>query len=225
LDISRVALEINNPNLKFIVACWPNVWGSAVRDGMFQASKCYRVPGSTNRYLDLGKLEHSEAKEVYVQYKSKYGFVGSSYDELPHDLKEAIRDPLNLKLLAWICRNTEIRLPRDNIVASYLQSLVKDHLLTSSDLDVLNNKVIPYFADKNKCVRFISITHLSESDKFSLEEMRSLKRLIKYGILECKATLNTTFEDADATLEGDVTFRHDRYQNYLIGKYIREHWE
>lgn len=227
-QINRFVETVPYSWLKVVVSCRPETW-RMIRQGIPLAEhKFYKTPGAEDFGLELLSFSREEIPFVYEQYRQQHE-IQTEYSTLPIDIREFLRDPLSMKLVAETYQKQVIpkQLSQRAIYEKYIQYLLKSNRLERTDILFLEQEILPLMINKERLGNAIPGHSI---DVAQTKDGRSLFELIhNEEILQSKRQVNQSYTNlADALIlmeqETDtdyvLTFQYERIFEYFGGKQL-----
>jgi hypothetical protein len=227
------------PWLKVVITsrpeAWRNIkWGLTLAEGRY-----YREAGDAELSIEMQPFTYSrelrpfepdELPRVYEKYQQVYG-LQTPYEKLTVEIKEALRDPLMLWLVAESHRGEEIPpvIRGRDIYEDYVNALIETGRMCLNDVQFLEQELMPCMireGDPSNAIPARVISGAQTSDG------RSLFRLIHAEeVLSSGRSVNVSYrnlvdaqilEQRGDPLDYEIGFKYERFYEYYAGKYIHE---
>jgi hypothetical protein len=241
--IDQMIRQVSYPWLKLVLTSRPQAWCSLRRGLRLAKDRYYRPPGSEQYEIELrkftvqpGLVRREELPTVYAKYQQAFDLL-TPYDKLTPATREALRDPLTLRLAAHIYRGKVIEKPIQavDICEQYITALLKEEgraedQLKVNDLRLLERDIMPLMIsaghyDNKATASQISMARTNDVHSLPLWELisnddtlsdgrhvnESYTRLVKHGILT----------SLGSPLDYVITFKYERFYDYFGGRCLR----
>jgi hypothetical protein len=149
--IDQMVGKARYPWLKIIITSRPHTWRTLKRGLSLAEDLYYRKGGSEDYWVELEdfviQMEPFPRKElsvVYEKYRKAFG-LKTEYKDLKSAIREVLRDPLILRLVAEIHHDETIpeRIQLSDIYDQYVQTLLKSDRLYEEDIVLLEQELVP----------------------------------------------------------------------------------
>jgi hypothetical protein len=234
--IDQMVGQVHYPWLKVVITSRPQAW-RALRRGLKLAEERYfRPPGSETYEVELKEFtvqldpfRREELPVVYEKYQNRFG-LKTPYEALAYPIREALRDPLTLRLVAQIHRDREIpkQLQVGGICRQYVDALRTTEQLEGKDLVLLERDLMPFMISEGHYDNKVTEDQISSTDTpegrrlwellFNEERLsdgkpinESYMRLADNEILATHVTLE----------EYEIVFKYERFYDYYGGRRLR----
>ena len=237
------------PWLKVVLTCRPEAWRRlrTRKDLDLALGKYYRISdaaqhgiqlaaggptvgaqreaGRSEDWIHLRPFSLEELPAVYARYQSVFR-LQNEYTGLPANVREIIRDPLALKLVAetWAGKKIPDRLRAPELRKLYIDHLIQTRRLAYMDLDLLVTDLVPLMIGPG------SYTNQITADQIRTARLSGGERLFELvyneELLDGKP-INQRFIDLVNTdilaLRGSATdheigFEYERFYEYFAGQ-------
>ncbi len=220
------------PWLKVIFSSRPETW-QAIRHGVnLDAAKYYRAAGSDSVENTLEPFNYSEQMdpfspqelpEAYAKYQAKYS-LQTPFTELPLTVREVLREPLNLLLVARTYAGSVIpkQVRVTKLVEEYVLSLIERGLLEQDSIQLLQQRLIPLMVNLHHYDNKVTQKEISAAGNglheaiYSEHVNQSFIKLVDASIL--------THQKTENALRGgrSIAFKYERFYEYFIGERLSE---
>lgn len=149
--IDQLAGQVRYPWLKILVTSRPEGWRTMKRGLSLVEDRYYREKGSQEISVELEefavKLEPFEREElqgVYEKYRKVFGLL-TIYADLKPAIRDALRDPLVLRLISEVYKDHAIpdHIQVNEIYKLYIDSLINSGRLYREDIYLLEQELMP----------------------------------------------------------------------------------
>jgi hypothetical protein len=206
----------------------PETWKEIKRGVKLAESLYYREQEGELFGVELESFSYSEQiepfsrqelPEVYSKYQHAFR-LETPYEDLSHELRETLRDPLNLWLLAKTYQQEAI--PENVKVSTFIEQYVKT-LLPREDLRFLENRLVPLMVKEGHYSNVIAEADLDAASGAIYEKVYSNQ------VLSDGRQMNESFVrlcDAGILLQQEqgfkqqISFKYERFYEYFVGKRI-----
>ncbi|MBN1138184.1 MAG: hypothetical protein JXM73_16460 [Anaerolineae bacterium] len=228
--------------LKVVLTCRPEAWRRlrARKDLILTPSKYYRIsdaaqcgiqfagsgqqPPRGEDWIQLRPFSLEELPAVYARYQGVFQ-LQDGYGDLPVNVREIIRDPLALKLVAetWAGKSIPGQLRAAELRRLYIKHLLDTKRLDPMDLDLLVTDLVPLMISPGNYTNQITADQIR---KEQLNGVRLLEVVYSQELLGGEP-INQRFMDlvnADIlTLRGsdpdrEIGFEYERFYEYFAGQ-------
>jgi hypothetical protein len=220
--------------IKVVLSTRPEAW-ERMCNGLKLAESLFFVPAVYERLSEglprlcayqLEVFDRNELAQVYNKYKEHYN-LKTEYEDLTIEMREVLRDPLELWIIADSHKNQTIppSLTQHDIVGKYLDGMVNTHRLSGDDVKLLEKEIIPLLIDGEILSNEITLEMLDKAGNNLLERVLSegyyssgerinepFSRLINAQIVTRR------FENATWKIQ----FKYERFYDYFFGKFLYE---
>ena len=220
--------------LKVVFTCRPETWqvirrGVRLADALYYQEQDGEVIGvELEPFAYSEKLETFELQEledVYKKYKDEYQLL-TEFRELDVRIREVLRDPLNLWLVASSYREKEVpgTLAVSDLVEKYLEALNANNILDEDDLHFLEGRLVPLLIGADG--RALNSLTAAEIDAAGgdLYEAIYNEQMLSDGTR--RNELFTHLVDVEILVrvvegfESRIAFRYERFYEYFVGKEV-----
>lgn len=221
--------------LKIVFTCRPETW-QVIRRGVKLAESLYYQeqsgdvigaelqPFSFSEKLEM--FSRQELEDVFEKYKAKYE-LKSDFRRMLSNIKEILRDPLNLWLISNIYQRQEIpnTLLVSNLIKEYLESLISNEILRADDLRFLEKQIIPIMLGANGTITNVLTTEIIDNaGGEDLYEAIFSEQPLSDGTLRNQSFTNLVDTEIltrnKVGYSQQVTFKYERFYEYFAGKYL-----
>lgn len=231
------------PWLKVIISSRPETWRNTrqkltLTEGLYyQAAPRAAAGGPAAAELEpfsasyqLDPFSVEELPAAYARYQAAYGLT-TPFESLPHDVRQLLRDPLNLWLTARMYgrqgqgQNSgaiPANLRARTLVQNYVEAA---DILSREDLRLLQTQIVPLFGPPGLRSELLT-ADIEQTGGASLYNAIFDEQMLSDGTQR-----NQSFENlVDAgilMLQGQgarerIVFACDRFYDYFVGKYLFE---
>jgi hypothetical protein len=221
------------PWLKVVFSSRPETWHAIKRGVKLTEALYYREAGAETVGVELEPFSYSEQMEpfsrqelpaAYTKYQQAFK-LQTPYEALPHDLRETLRDPLNLWLVAKTYAGQVIpaQLKMTELIAQYVAALLQSERLREADLRLLEKQLAPMMVSQDHYRNAITIPELDAAGGGLYEAIYS-EQLLSDGQRLNQSFVNLV--DADILVrqtEGrdqKITFKYERFYEYFVGRHL-----
>lgn len=216
------------PWLKIIFTSRPETWQTIKRGVKLAEALYYQEQDTKTLGVELEPFSYSERMEsfsrqelpeAYGRYRQAFE-LQTPYDNVSNELREALRDPLNLWLVAKTYRGQT--LPRD-LKATMLIEHYVNALLQEETLRFLEKHLIPLMVREGHYRNVITTADLDAAGDTLYASVFSEQ------VLSDGRVANASFRhltDADILvvqrqgIEQKISFKYERFYEYFVGKRI-----
>lgn len=219
------------PWLKVIISSRPETWQMIKRGVKLAEAFYYRAsaslpsvefqPFSSSTQLD--PFSHEELAAAYELYQRRFG-LQTDFAALPQVLKEALTDPLNLRIVATAYAGKAIpaTFRLTELIEHYKRALLESERLAQEDLQLLEERLVPLLLGDERCQNTLSFAEIAASDQ------KLPDRIYNEQVLGDGRRANRSFTnllDADILTWHDDTqdqirFKYERFYEYFVGRRI-----
>ncbi len=222
------------PWLKVMITSRPETWRKISTGKRLANDRFYVAPAGMQTLidelpelsaLDLGQFSWGELSAVYDLYRVKYG-LKTGYAELKPVVRDLIREPLNLWMIANTCAGKALppETAAEKIIDEYMGALLRTGRIKPQDKDMLERELVPLFAGGpgtyKKTIGLIDLDRAGNDLK---------ARVYDTGELDTGELIRESFQrlvDAQIMVsrlqgsESNVEFRLERFYDYFVGMYL-----
>ncbi|GHO84901.1 NACHT domain-containing protein [Dictyobacter formicarum] len=205
--------------LKVVLSSRPETWKEIKRGVKLAEALYYREPGNGTAVVGLESFSYSaqmdpftpqELSEVYSKYEREFD-LKTPYRVLSHQLREALRDPLQLQLLAKTYREQAI--PEHVTVSTLIEQYIHT-VLDRKEQRFLEQQLVSLMVRENYYSNAITEAELDAAGG-ALYEMiyndqlnQSFRTLLDADILVLQ----------EQGREQKIAFKYERFYEYFAGK-------
>ena len=214
--------------LKIVLSSRPETWKEIKRGVKLAEALYYRGSGTEGLSVELEPFSYSEQMEpfsrqelpeVYSKYQQSF-HLQTLYSGLTHELREMLRDPLNLWLIASTYRGKEIpsQVKTSALIDQYVQTLVQ-----REERRFVEQQLVPLMLGEGHYSNVITEAELDAAGG-ALYELVYSKQVLSDGRRLNQAFLNVC--DADILVlqeqgtQQRIGFKYERFYEYFAGKRI-----
>ena len=242
--VNEVVKTARMPWLKVVVTSRPEAWrtirrrlGEKLVDGHYYRRRGeYRLgielEGFTYQesWIKMDPFERGELPQVYEKYQAVYG-LKTAYGELTERMRQVMRDPLMLRLVARIYKEEQV--PADvrvgEIYENYVDMLVESGRLEVGDVRFLERELVPLMVKRGRygnAVMAEQVERAKTADGIELFEL-----IHNAGIGRSGQRVNQAFQNlADAEIlalrggarDYHIEFAYERFYEFFVGKRLKE---
>ena len=226
------------PWLKVVVSSRPETW-QAIKGGVKLAEALYyREKGSETLEVELEPFSYSERMErftrqelpeAYAKYREAFK-LQTEYEALPRELRETLREPLNLWLVAKTYEGKVIpdTLKVTELIAGYVEALLRSERLREEDLRFLERQLVPLMVREGYYSNALTIADIDAAGGGLYEAIYS-DQMLSDGRRMNQSFLNLVDTDIlvrqEEGREEKITFKYERFYDYFVGKHLSEQYE
>ncbi len=230
--IDQMASLLRYPWLKLVVSSRTEAWKVLKRPLTLAQEQYYQTNSVTEKPwykpAELGgrltRFPRQDLAQVYENYRQIYS-LKSAYTDLNHSIKNALRDPLLLRLVSEVY--AEKPMPQHirviDIYPAFINALIASHRLEDEDIIFLEQEIIP-----------LMMAGGSYADKITEAQIRAAKAstgepLWKYIVANQPAGWGQHTNDSFTRLvdagilkyvDKVITFRYERFYDYYGGQQL-----
>src|SRR5258708_2065218 len=223
------------PWLKIVFSCRPETWRSIKRGVKLAEDFYYREQGTASVEVELEAFSYSERMEdftrqelsqAYTKYQQAFK-LQTTYEGLSHDVRETLREPLNL----WLGASTYSKqiipptLKVTELVERYTDVVVETKRLEEEDLHLLEEQLVPLMLREGHYRNEITAADIDTGGKklhlaIHSEQVRRDGRQINQSF--------TNLLNVDILVrrrqgrEQKIAFKYERFYEYFVGKRIAQ---
>jgi len=213
--------------LKVVISCRPETWWTIKRGVRLAEHKYYRQPEREELGLELEGFTREELPAVYEMYRRMFG-LQTAYEALPVQVRQVLRDPLTLSLVAETYEEAEI--PSDITVSEiyqrYIKTLLDTERLELEDIVFLERELMPLMIGAEHIDNAVAggvIANVRTTDGRSLFELiHSRDRLGSWrrvnqsyaNLVDARILM---MEEATG-LDYAITFQYERFYEHFGGE-------
>jgi hypothetical protein len=217
------------PWLKIVLSSRPETWQSIKRGVKLSETLYYQEPGTELLGVKLEPFSYSEQMEpftpqelpeVYSKYQREFQ-LQTPYEALSHEVREMLRDPLQLWLLAKTYEQQAI--PENVKVSKLIELYVKKKFLEREDRRFLEERLVSLMIREDHYSKAITEAGLDAAGD-ALYEMVYSNQVLSNGRRMNQSFLNLS--DANILVlqeqgfEQQIAFKYERFYEYFAGKRI-----
>lgn len=240
------------PWMRFVVTSRPQAWRN-IRQGChgFDTQAYFQPESRSDIAFELSGFEvqmsefevGSELKSAYEKYATRYS-VDTQLQELSANIREALRDPLILKLLMETYGNDvkpdrKYQLPLDidlaTIIEKYVAQLRDRNMVRASDFDLLTQKIVPLLCTDGKYANFTTREEITRRhpelvdaifDDSVITMLDGSRQQINQAFERLKnAEILTRQKRSGTGKKDEIRFKYERFYDYFIANYLREQYD
>jgi len=223
------------PWLKVVFSCRPETWRSIKRGVKLAEDFYYQEQGTESREVELEAFSYSERMEdftrqelaqAYVKYQQVFN-LQTPYEGLAHDVRETLREPLNLWLVASTYRKQTIppTLKVTELVEGYIAALVETKRLAEEDLHLLEEQLAPLLLREGHYHNEITAADIATGGK-KLHLLIRSEQVRRDGHKTNQSFINLLETDIlvrqQQGREQKIAFKYERFYEYFVGKRIAQ---
>src|SRR2546421_4892601 len=223
--------------LKVVLSSRPETWKEIKRGVKLADALYYRGPGTEGLGVELEPFSYSEQMEpfsyseqmepfsrqelpeVYSKYQQSF-HLQTLYSGLTHELREMLRDPLNLWLIASTYRGKEIpsQVKTSALIDQYVQTLVQ-----REERRLVEQQVITLMVKEGHFSNEITEAELDAAGGglyelvYSQQQLSDGRRLNQAVLHVCDADILVLHEQGT---QQRIAFKYERFYEYFAGKRI-----
>lgn len=210
------------PWLKVVFSSRPETWQAIKRGVRLSEALYYREAGLEPRYSEqMEPFSRQELPLAYFNYQQSFK-LQTPYQALPSELREMLRDPLNLWLVAKTYPGQAIppQLKVSALIADYVAALEESDRLRQADLRLLEKQLIPLMVSPGHYHNALTIADIDATGGGLYEAIYS-EQVLSDGHRMNEAFTNLL--DADILTrqvqghDQNITFKYERFYEYFIG--------
>ena len=216
------------PWLKIVFTSRPEMWQTIKRGIKLAEALYYQEQGAETLGVDLESFSYSERMEpfsrqelpeVYIKYQQAFE-LQTPYEALSNELRETLRDPLNLWLVAKTYKGQTLP---DSLKATMLIEQYVNALLHAEALRLLEKQLVPLMVRERHYSNVVTTADIDAAGDALYEAVYS-EQVLSNGQL-----INLSFRhllDADILvrrehgLEQKIAFKYERLYEYFAGRRI-----
>ncbi len=216
------------PWLKVIFSSRPETWQS-IRHGVnLDAAKYYREAGSDTFENQLEPFNYSEQMdpfstqeltEAYAKYKTTF-HLQTAFVDLPFDVREILREPLNLWLVARTYDGKAI--PNKIRVTELVKDYVESGRLSEEDERLLRKRLIPLMVNVGHYDNRITQKEIDAVGGGLYEAIYSKLGNQSFNNLADASILTRQEIKGEQRTERAIAFKYERFYEYFIGERLAE---
>lgn len=214
LEMTKGLIATYGEWTRIVISCRSHAW-DLLRKHMIRirlpVRLFYSYPGNREPIVRLGSFSESEADLAFRRYQDRYGFQSGSFGTLQDQVREVLKDPLMLWLMAEAHQGKKLPdLLGDSdfdFIGQYMNFLIDRQIIWPEDASFLVSVFAPACVTESTCANELNYEALLN---LYPEGEDCILRLLHSGIL--------------VQHENFVRFRYERFYDYHVGKYILE-WQ
>ena len=225
------------PWLKVVISSRPEAWRTIKQRVRLAEHKYYRgeetedlgekmQPYSVG--VEMKLFAGEEISAVYAKYQKAFG-LQTDYEEIPVRVRQMLRDPLTLWLVAEIHEGGKI--PQDikvsKLIEEYVENLEQAQRLYPGDIRFLEQELMPLMIREGKYANSITdeiISMTRTTDGEGLFELIHGDELLSNGQRVNQSYANLVDSDILVETGGprdyEITFKYERFWDYFGGKHL-----
>ena len=212
--------------LRIVLSSRPETWQSIKRDKRVKLAETlyYREQGSDSAEVELKPFSHQELPEVYTKYQGKFD-LQTPYESLSNELRETLRAPLNLWLLANAYEGQALpkTVKTSELIELYVSTKEVRDLLQREDRQFLEHELVPLMVGVGHYSNVITAADLDAAGGALYHQVFS-DQVLSDGQGMNQAFLRLV--DADilvrqklrAEHQSVIQFKYERFYEYFVGK-------
>lgn len=221
--------------LKIVITSRPESWVN-IKQGVKLAERLfYRESQSDKIAVEMEgfnysqKLEpfsDSELARVYELYKNFYN-LKSKYDDLSGRVKELLRDPLVLWLMASIHYNQHVPVTFkvSQIIPDYINAMIDTKRLESADIDFLEKNLMPIMLNLEKVSNSINSKSIEQAgsmlfDRIHVDSLLSNGKQVNQSFVNLMDT-EILIKRGDS-FEYEIGFKYERFYDYFAARQLND---
>jgi hypothetical protein len=233
--IDQMVSKARYPWLKVLVTSRPQAWLMLKRGIPLAEDRYYRERGADEYWIEMPEFtvtlepfHRAELPTVYEKYRQAYE-LQTPYQALEAPIRELLRDPLVLRLVAEIYRGKAIpeQIQVSDIVEQYLEELLRTERLQPEDLTLLEQELMPLMLaedDYGNKATASQIHSVHTRDGRPLWELILSDDLLGNGervndpfarLVDADILVGTGFE-----LDYAITSKYERFYEFFGGRYL-----
>jgi hypothetical protein len=221
------------PWLKVVFSCRPETWRSIKRGVKLAEALYYRGQDAGSMEVELEPFSYSEQMEDFTRQElaqayDKYqrGFhLQTTYESLSPAVRETLREPLNLWLMASTYSQQAIPLTVkvSELVDRYIDALVQTQRLEPEDLELLEEQLVPLLFREGHYNNEITGADIESGGKklrlaiYSEQVQRDGRQINQPFINLVNADILVRLQQGR---EQKISFKYERFYEYFVGKRI-----
>jgi hypothetical protein len=234
------------PWLKVVISCRPETWHRIKRGVRLAEHKYYRWGVREELGVELEPFSYAgdrpaeyevrvepftraELPQAYERYRSAYQ-LATSYEEVPPQIRQLLRDPLVLWLVAETYKQHEIpsNLRVRDLVQSYLEMLIRTERLDRQDLLFLEVEIVPRLFQEGHYANALTSDQIKAATIVGGQNLAEL--IFNDDVLPGGRRVNQSYRnlvDAEilielgAELDYAVGFKYERFYEFFAGRYLQ----
>lgn len=223
------------PWLKVVISSRPETWRTIKRGVRLAEHKYYREEETGELGMEMQPFSievemkpfaREELPAAYAKYQEVFE-LQTAYEEIPAEVRQMLRDPLTLWLVAEIHRGQEI--PQDiqvsELYQEYVDVLIRTERLYREDIRFLERELMPLMireGEYGNSIRGEAISVTRTTDGRSLFELIHSDEVLSVGRRVNQSYANLVDAEILMELETDVdyetVFKYERFYEYYGGR-------
>jgi hypothetical protein len=235
-SIDKLVCDIGYPWIKILVTSRPQAWRTMKRGLQLSEGLYFKQIDTEEHWVELEgftvQLEdfnRDELHHVYENYRQAYG-IQNDYTLLKSSIRETLRDPLILRLVAEIYKGGSIpdQLRVNDIYEQYVQRLIQTDRLRVQDIIFLEQELMPLMIFEDHYENKITASQINQA---KTTQGKPLWELIHSDdLLSNGMPVNASYSrlsDAEIIIEQgppldyEITFKYERFYDYYGGRRLR----
>jgi hypothetical protein len=221
--------------LKIIFSSRPETWQTIKRGVKLVEAYYYRENEDGSLGIELEPFSYSEKLDIfsslelplaYKKYSEKFG-IDTRFANLRSDIKQMLRDPLSLRLLAEIYKNGSIpdTAKISGLINRYVENLITGQRLSREDILFLETVLLPIMVGPDHYTNAVSVADVEDTtDQNLLNDLflNSDTQQPKSPVAQSLANLI----DAEILVrqgfgyEERIAFKYERFYEFFVGKVL-----
>src|SRR2546421_6299306 len=216
------------PWLKVVLSSRPETWKEIKRGVKLAEVHYYQKPGTETLDVELEPFSYSEQMdpftphelpEVYSKYQEEF-YLQTPYKMLSHELREILRDPLQLRLLAKTYQRQAI--PEHVKVSTLIEQYVNT-VLQREERRFVENQLVPLMVREGHYNNVITEAQLDAAGGalydmiYSNQQLSNGQRMNQAFLNVCDADILVLQEQGT---QQRIGFKYERFYEYFAGKRI-----
>ncbi len=216
------------PWLKVVLSSRPETWKEIKRGVKLAEVHYYQKPGTETLDVELEPFSYSEEMDpftpqelpkVYSKYQQEF-YLQTPYETLSHELREILRDPLQLRLLAKTYQRQAI--PEHVKVSTLIEQYV-NAVLQRDERRFVENQLVPMMVRERHYNNVITEAELDAAGGalydmiYSNQQLSNGQRMNQTFLNVCDADILVLQEQGT---EQRIGFKYERFYEYFTGKRI-----
>ena len=235
--IDELVKDTKYPWLKVLITSRPQAWRSLKRGLRLTETRYYRAEDSDELSVEmvgfkLDDFKRDELEDVYKNYQQSPEYkLKTDFKDIPFSVREALRDPLVLRLVAEVYKDEKLphQIRVSDIYRIYIEAMLQRDSLRQKDLRFLEQEVLPLMLAEG---RYDNRVTSEEVNRVRPTDGRPLWELIhSEDLLSNKEKVNASFQrlvDAEilirqgSQLNYEIRFKYERFYDYFGGRHLLE---
>jgi hypothetical protein len=216
------------PWLKVVLSSRPETWKEIKRGVKLAEVHYYQKPGTETLDVELEPFTYSEQMDpftpqelptVYSKYQQEF-YLKTPYENLSHELREILRDPLQLRLLAKTYQRQAI--PEHVKVSTLIEQYV-NAVLPREERRFVENQLVTIMVREGHYNNVITEAELDAAGGalydliYSNQQLSNGQRMNQAFLNVCDADILVLQEQGT---EHRIGFKYERFYEYFTGKRI-----